>query len=461
MDEKNIMKSSDYNSKLYTTCQYIIENIDSFKDFIICKNFEKTTPKENKFMNLHNTLISSFKFLSGKADKKTESGAAKGSDIMPALNLESLPPKKIAEILSIFYEYLGENRKTTVNLSAVDVEKTIPLLNTLIEKLNFDYIDCIQDIITDSQSLNKKDQLNEKDYCKALDRTYNVYKESLLLDCERSLHEFLSKGKYRKIFPDMSAINIKGFFHPDTIINFYYTALFDDETPSYFPVYKNMCKLELLHPEFGELIDIYYVWLFCDLCCHTMLTYITDSCTLEKINTLNSMVLDLIQEYPQKNIEVSGTPEEVLFYLTFYYYKKDLFLQDVNILKDITEKCKDRKNPEPEYDLSKMTNASLSINDIQKLFTENHIVTPRTFKSNYESCKIGINKYNKKTNRRIANNLINQKAFYREIFIDKTLYKRNRHTSRCIFKDFLKSDSINLSDYFFLNEKINFWQTVC
>lgn len=44
---------------------------------------------------------------------------------------------------------------------------------------------------------------------------------------------------------------------------------------------------------------------------------------------------------------------------------------------------------------------------------------------------------------------------YREIFVDSTLYKKNRHTSKNIFNNFLKLGTMGSSDYYFLNEKIN------
>lgn len=446
MNTKNTQNAPSYNAKLYETCQYMIQNSEQFKDYALYKN--RMSLDDDHALELHNSLKSIFNFLTGNGTKKSREGWAKGTDVMAGLMLEELPKEKLAMILVIFYEHTHENRKATEQIFNINVEKNSILINALIEKLNYGYIDSMTEIIDTLKEQSESESIEETDYAKVLDIVHNIYKTELINDCKR----YLNEGDPAKYTPIQSEIE------------YYKMVLLDKRTSSYLPSFQNIYSLEKKYPQFGNLKDVYYTWLYVDLCCHALLEPITFLLTnkelhfsLKELEALNTVILELIQEYPVQRIEAKGSPEEILFYFSCYYDKRDRFLQDTNILKYITDNCGRRENPKPEYAISIPWDLKkdFSIEEIKELFTEGKETRTETFRKNYEACKSGIDEYNKKTRRNILNNLISQKAMYREIYMDSTLYKKNRHKSKHIFSDFLRHGTMNSSDYYFLNEKIN------
>lgn len=325
MNQKNNTEAPTYNSKLYATCQYILDNTDLFNDHFVESAADIYQPG-NKYSSLHNSLKNSFDFLTGKSNINKE-GLVKGSDVMPSLMLENLPEEKLAVILNIFCEYTNKNPKNTKRLFNINTEKYISLIDSLIEKINFDYLDDLTKYITVSQPSNEREQLKPNDYCKALDRIYNDYRKPII----KELKTYLKELSNEKQMSDASPIALS--FYLEHSLDFYHKTLFGDHTSS--------------HHYFRNLTDIYYACLYCDLCCYSLLQYITQllvskrlAITPEMRETLNSIILDLIQEYRIQDVEPQGTPEEILFYFTFYYYKKDLFykiLIYLNLLLKIVE----------------------------------------------------------------------------------------------------------------------------
>jgi len=146
--------------------------------------------------------------------------------------------------------------------------------------------------------------------------------------------------------------------------------------------------------------------------------------------------------------------EKELFQILAFYYIRDKFLMDTAILKYITQNCGERTNPDEMYSLLTVWKPyKLNMYGIQKIFAEDVDVKRTTFSEQYSNLKKGIDLFNWKVNRGIQQDLISQKAFYREIYLDKTKY--NRKTSKHIFNQFLKTGKMNTVDYYFIDEKIN------
>lgn len=77
----------------------------------------------------------------------------------------------------------------------------------------------------------------------------------------------------------------------------------------------------------------------------------------------------------------------------------------------------------------------------------------KTFKKNLMNCYKGIFRFDNVARRRILPDPISLRAFYRELYRDKTTYSRRQ--SKTIFNDFLANGDMGHADYFFINEKIN------
>ncbi len=335
-------KIPTYDPKLYATCQYIIQNSEKFMNYAILKN-RIPLAGDNNYLDLHNGLINIFYFLTGKRQKTNKNGAAKGSDVMAALCLNELPEDKLAMILTLFYEYTHENHKSMEQIFNVNVEKAAPLLNALIEILNQDYIGDIQKIISTLKMQSEQESIEENNYIKALDIVYNIYKSEII--------------KYRQSYFIRNVWNALNPLQND--IYFYHKILLENNTYSNLEYAKNMRSLERKYPQFRNLKKSYYTWLYCDLCCHSLLDLVTGLLTeksltfsVKELERLNAIILELIKENSPQCVEAKGKPEEILFYFSSYYHTRDMFLQDINILKYITENCGKRENPDSKYILS-------------------------------------------------------------------------------------------------------------
>lgn len=179
---------------------------------------------------------------------------------------------------------------------------------------------------------------------------------------------------------------------------------------------------------------------------------------LRSIKEINHIILESIESAEKKksDIVLEGSLEEMMFQFYSYYYRKDRFLQDISMLKHIENSNKERKNPLPEYSLITYTprNEIIDWNELQELFTEGEEKeNNKTFKKNIINCYKGILQFDRASNRMILPEPISLRAFYREIYRDKTSH--NRRQSKTIFNDFLKCQNIGHADYYFIDEKIN------
>ena len=92
-----------------------------------------------------------------------------------------------------------------------------------------------------------------------------------------------------------------------------------------------------------------------------------------------------------------------------------------------------------------MKKKDITYKTIKKYFTEDKDddVKYRTFCTQYNKCKKGIDLLNKK-GLNLENNYINQKVVYREIIL-----------SSCLFSNLLNNKKLSPSEMYFLSEKIN------
>ncbi|MEY8425964.1 hypothetical protein AALB52_25540 [Lachnospiraceae bacterium 38-14] len=103
-----------------------------------------------------------------------------------------------------------------------------------------------------------------------------------------------------------------------------------------------------------------------------------------------------------------------------------------------------------------MKKKDITYKTIKKYFTEDKDddVKYRTFCTQYNKCKKGIDLLNKK-GLNLENNYINQKVVYREIILNKTKYSKDNANSSCLFSNLLNNKKLSPSEMYFLSEKIN------
>ena len=140
-------------------------------------------------------------------------------------------------------------------------------------------------------------------------------------------------------------------------LNIYYTLLFDEElnnnTHLSFYTYKNW--LEKTYPQFGNLKDIFYTWLFSSLICDALTQFLTSQNTftpdqyyIEFLKRLNAYIIELIEDFPIQKVDITEEPQKIFFYLFAYYDFRDILLQNTYILKSITTSSS-LENPQQKY----------------------------------------------------------------------------------------------------------------
>lgn len=451
-------KKPTFNSLLYKACKYMTDNSELFKEYAIYTDRMSLSGIDSE-MALHNCLFNRFLFLTGKSQKNIKEDSPKGSDVMPSLKLEELSVEQLAKFLTIFYEYTKDNKKTTDNFFDINIEKDttvldklIKLLNveysneidSLIKKINADYISEAKSITNNRDLKNIEEVVGENDYFMTLEILYNTYRNFLINLRKNIIYKIFTFNEFR------------------LTIHFYNTLLFES-VPTY-PEYGTQFGIfQESYPQFGILQDLYYNRLSCDLFCHSLLELVITRIVNKNayahslIKNLNTQILSLIQNFSVESIKLTDGIEKTLLYFNIYYHFRDRFLQDTKILKYITRKCGPRENPEEKYRIppSWIGRTDIPPDEIKKKFTEGEEIRTETFRKQYEKCIKDINKFNQKAHRSISKDLICQKAFYREIFLDKTKFTHNRHTSSIIFTHLLNKGTMSPSDYYFVDEKIN------
>lgn len=423
--QKTNTKEEMYFSELYDASKYIIDHLDEFKGFKIhdhLSNEYNSSLKSERAKDLHNRLLAHYSLLIGKRTSDSSKKSVKGSDLMPALDTKSLKSEDLAWILVVFHHY--SNKDEIINLKGslikIDIEKSTDLSDYLIFCVN---------------QKSRGDFKNvQQGAFHTLDEKYELVRRNII-------------SKIRFDFADA--------------FNCYWSRICYLED--------NLKNLEILpegYEEFGEFTSVYQAWLYIDLCCYAIMQYVIHGIMRNKenqdkmraIREINHVILKLIERAEKKksNIVLEGSPEEMMFQFYSYYYRKDRFLQDISMLKHIENSNKERKNSLPEYSLITYTpkKEMLDWNELQELFTEGEEKENiKTFKKNIINCYKGILQFDHASNRRILPEPVSLRAFYRELYRDKTSY--NRRQSKTIFNDFIKHQNIGHADYYFINEKIN------
>lgn len=253
-----------------------------------------------------------------------------------------------------------------------------------------------------------------------------------------------------------------------------------------------MKKQEEKYPQFGKLKRYYYVWLYIDLTCYCILQYVVRKIQRcepfpyklkEKIEILaKGAHVEPIK--PVKNVD------ELLFQLISYYYRKDLFLENVRVKKILKEDYETTEMSASKYDITDEEEIAITPIDLWVLYTvedkkednklekewwkkrksilaeyehealsvkdkiiEGEKVLDRTYLKNYNLIRNGIGKYSSATFRNVPENLVHTKAFYRAVNLDKTKFRRR--TAKTIFSEILAGKTTKKSDFYFLNERIN------
>lgn len=423
--QKTNIKEEMYFSELYDASKYIIDHLDEFKGFKIhdhLSNEYNSSLKSERAKDLHNRLLAHYSLLIGKRTSDSSKKSVKGSDLMPALDAKSLKSEDLAWILVVFHHY--SNKDEIINLKGslikIDIEKSTDLSDYLIfcinQKSKGDFKNVQQGAL---YALNEKYELARRNII------YKMRFEFVdAFDCYRSRICYLEDNlKNLKILP-------KGY------------------------------------EEFGKLAPVYQAWLYIDLCCYAIMQYVIrgimrnqeNQYKLRSIKIINNIILELIERAEKKksDIVLEGSPEEMMFQFYSYYYIKDRFLQDISMLKHIENSNKERKNPLPEYSLITYVpkNEMIDWKELQELFSEGEKKEDiKTFKKNMKNCYKGILQFDRASNRKILPEPVSVRAFYRELYRDKTSY--NRRQSKTIFNDFLKHQNIGHADYYFIDEKIN------
>ncbi|MEY8425965.1 hypothetical protein AALB52_25545 [Lachnospiraceae bacterium 38-14] len=335
-----------YNDKLHETCDYMNNNREQFKDYAIYKD-KLEFQRDNQVIYLHNALITQFNFLMGKSNVKINETFPKGIESMPVLNLEKLPVEKLAHLLASFYEFTCNNQKIFEIRMHLNIDKDTSYLNSLIEEYNGNFIEKILEMNNCSETKKKKNKKasTTPDYFYALRNVYFIYKQKIVLFQKDYLEKHSDLKKLSGVEQIMNKLNI------------YYTLLFDEElnnnTHLSFYTYKNW--LEKTYPQFGNLKDIFYTWLFSSLICDALTQFLTSQNTftpdqyyIEFLKRLNAYIIELIEDFPIQKVDITEEPQKIFFYLFAYYDFRDILLQNTYILKSITTSSS-LENPQQKY----------------------------------------------------------------------------------------------------------------
>lgn len=174
------------------------------------------------------------------------------------------------------------------------------------------------------------------------------------------------------------------------------------------------------------------------------------------MDKINKAIMDLCEQNELSKVMLEGDAEEIMFKFYGFFFIKDKFLQDTNVLKELMKDVEKQKNPEKEYAVCNYTlkENELSWPDLQILFDEGEEQKNiKTFKKNVINSYNGIIEFNRVTGRRLPFDPITLKAVYRQIYKDPKRY--NKRQCKTIFNDFIEKEDMDTLDYYFIDEKIN------
>ena len=419
---ENKKQTKTYYSELYNACKYMYEHQDEFNGFELCDSLKNDIgPLNERCKGLHSRLRSQYRILIGEEKTKSSMDSVRDFDIEPSIDRSSLKnsPNTLAYMLMVFHRYASKtDQKRT--LRSVNVDKTHEMMDYLMEKINSGDVQCA------SYGL--------------FGDIYNQLKRELQRKCQI---EFQYKNQ-------QNACNKLEIYNKR--IDFFTEKLAND--------------LKLYSEKVGKLSPTLQAWLYIDLCCWSILQFVIsgimrnkqDKHKLESIEKLNTEILRLIEQEKEvkKAVKLDGSQEEMIFKFYSYYYEKDRHLQDTAILDLISKREEKRKNPSHEYSLIcfSLQKEKLEWQEILNLFSEGEKVKClRSFKDSILKCHKGIFQFNEISGRNLNPEPITLRAFYKEIYMDDTLY--NSRKSMTIFHDFLEQKNMGTGDYYFIDEKIN------
>lgn len=417
-----------YSKELYNACKYMYGHPEEFKEYEIYQSLEEDSqcPMNEKSLSLHNRLISQYKFFTGEEKMQISEYSIEGFDIEPSLDSSCLDnPKTLAYMLAVFHHFVNnvesskkqiKMQKLKQSMRGVNVDKSYNIMDYLVEKINLDYVRC---------------------------KSYSSFVEAEAELKVRLIHEFYEKYKLEK---------------RNTLVDYNRSIAFFSEKLT-----NDLC---LYSVEVGKLSPTFHAALFMDLCCWAILQFVIVGIIRnrqiknkrESIEKLNTEIIMLMKQGREEKslLKPDESPDEIMFKFFFYYYEKDRYLQDTKILSQIEKNREKRKNPSAEYSLIRFSPQRKTIQwqELLDLFSEGEPgKSLKSFKDSILKCHKGIFQFNKRSGRNLKPDPITLKAFYKEIYMDDTLY--NSRKSMTIFHEFLKSKKMGNGDYYFIDEKIN------
>ena len=476
MSEEKKSSEKSYYSKLYDVCKYLIEHVEELNEKYIeeFKAYSKENSEEisiysflskneyneqsfyykNKGENLsdlHNGLKAQYSFMIGKGKIKCDNISPKGSEIMPIIDEKFLDDKTVAEMLVITYQFINRHDKSTQmnrKVFSINLDKQVPMMDYLIKKILPHSI--IDELKRWQYEIEKVGSVKN---CPKRNEYFNLFN---LVYFHEKYYINQCDGQNRKTNLYKKYLTELDFFKNKLIEN----GGKEFQERSY-----------LKYPSFDKMGEIYYTWMYIDLCCKSILQYVIQGIIKNENNTdkassiekINNKILELIEKEKQTpQVKLEGTPEENLFKVYSYYFIRDKFLEDTKILKYITAEYENENSFNIEYSLinfdSRKKRKWCNVNDV---FGEGAECEEETFKKNVANCFLLIEKFNQiPTIAPIPYTPIRLKALYKGIYVDtkSSLDKNNQKRplkSKTIMNRFLETGEITSIDYNFINEIMN------
>lgn len=449
----HMSENRDYYKELYVACNYIIDPIETFKDYVIYDfvTYEKEQNYRGEVaLKLHNRFLAQFKFLIGESENKFSHIDPKGAEIMPKIDYQSLNTIKLAKMLAITDHFINEDSMhINYQMSKINVDKTIPIMDYLVEQI----------ISTDEY--NKFGQWREylkkggmenipeiKEYFKSLEIYYVLKRKELIRD-----YKYFN---FNGVYDYYRNLSIYAWLQTNDKREEIGENIISDTTPC--------AKLEAY----------FNVWLYVDLGCKSILQYIIQRIIKNKenkdkltsIRKLNDAILFYLKiglmEYNSAELEkvkLEKRPEEDLFKIYFYYIVRDNLLQDTKNLKKFTEFKNTNTNSTIKRSVSFLSQKGKknSWENIQNIFEEGYEKrNVKTFKKNVVNCLLLIKKINMAVRESdIPYSPIRLKTLYREFYLEKPKYGEGRKTGMTILNEFLKRNDMQNAEYYYIREILN------
>lgn len=302
MTDKKDESSGGYNERLYKVCKYMLEHIEEYKGepiYDIISLSSTMGGKRNKIgekdcftdperiSHLHNRLLVTYKFFSGKGIIPKKIICPKGYEIMAGINLERLSDEDLVVLFNYYYKFCVQDSNDLIDedclnldgkrnlkhfLLNIDISKSTELLDCLIENLyegemqklsdsisdgikNFGYTWLIEQIFEMKENNRENDSISMVETPSAiLIKCYNLYRNKLVYMAPRSVCPVDEYYKTRRYYYDkLVGVNKIIFFE----------------------------KHEKIHNQFVVLEDYYYAWLYIELCCSSIIQYVISRIMLQ------------------------------------------------------------------------------------------------------------------------------------------------------------------------------------